>query len=433
MNNILYIPTRYFPSISGAEFYFQRLAEIFNSKFNDTYNVDIFTSNAIDFKALRAPKGRIIEKNHKYFNIVNNLRINRFSISYTTPFKDKFNYIKDLDPYSLLNISDECLEHFIENGPFLPDLIDYFLKTNIVQYDLIHATFFPYFNLIISLIIGKLLNKPTVCTPFFHFANPRYSKSVMSEVLTNFDLIVACTNLEKKYLIEALNLSESKIVVIPMGVDYKIFKTKKRIRSKDYYFRNKFLRENEQKFKMVLFCGYKNYEKGAISILRSIPIILNKIKKVYFVLIGPSTLAYNRELSKVRKLKNARIINFTPENLTGYFDKKKIAAFKETDLFLMPSRTDAFGIAFLEAWAARKPVIGANIGATSEVIRNNIDGFLVEYDSPEDIAEKVVSMLRNKKLRKKMGNAGRLKVKENYSWDNIAKKTHDVYKNLINR
>ncbi len=198
MNNILYIPTRYFPSISGAEFYFQRLAEIFNSKFNDTYNGDIVTSHAIDFKALRDPKGKIIDKNHKYFNIVNNLKINRFSINYTTPFNERFKYIKDLEPYSLLDISDECLEHFIENGPFLPDLIDYFLKTNIIQYDLIHATFFPYFNLIISLIIGKLLNKPTVCKPFFHFANPIYSKSVISEILTKFDLIIACTNLEKK-------------------------------------------------------------------------------------------------------------------------------------------------------------------------------------------------------------------------------------------
>ena len=170
MNNILYIPTRYFPSISGAEFYFQRLAEIFNSKFKEYYNIDIFTSNAIDFKALRNPKGKIIDNNQKYFNRVNNLKIHRYSIDYSTPFKEKFNYVKDLKSYSLLNISDECLEHFIENGPFMPDLIEYFLKTNKIQYDLIHATFFPYFNLIISLILGKLLNKPTVCTPFFHFA-----------------------------------------------------------------------------------------------------------------------------------------------------------------------------------------------------------------------------------------------------------------------
>ena len=59
--------------------------------------------------------------------------------------------------------------------------------------------------------------------------------------------------------------------------------------------------------------------------------------------------------------------------MTGYYDKKKIAAFKEADLYLMPSRSDAFGISFLEAWSAGKPVIGARIGATPEVIRENID------------------------------------------------------------
>ncbi len=67
----------------------------------------------------------------------------------------------------------------------------------------------------------------------------------------------------------------------------------------------------------------------------------------------------------------------------------------------MPSRSDAFGIAFLEAWAAGKPVIGANIGATPEVIRNGIDGFLVEFDNPRDIAEKVVKLLKTKPPTKK--------------------------------
>ena len=57
-NRILFLPTRYFPSISGAEFYLQRMAEILSEKYN--YEVDIFTSNAIDFKALRNPNGKIV-------------------------------------------------------------------------------------------------------------------------------------------------------------------------------------------------------------------------------------------------------------------------------------------------------------------------------------------------------------------------------------
>ena len=71
MNTILYLPTRYFPAISGAELYIQRLAEIF--KMDYKCDVDIFTSNALDFKALRDPKGKIIKETNKYFSFVNNV------------------------------------------------------------------------------------------------------------------------------------------------------------------------------------------------------------------------------------------------------------------------------------------------------------------------------------------------------------------------
>ena len=77
---ILHIPTRYFPSISGAEFYIQRIAEILTRKFN--YDIDIFTSNAIDFNALRESKGKIISKKDKFFSSVNGLDVNRFSVNY---------------------------------------------------------------------------------------------------------------------------------------------------------------------------------------------------------------------------------------------------------------------------------------------------------------------------------------------------------------
>ena len=63
LKNILYLPTRYFPAISGAEFYLQRMAEILTSTFH--YKIDIHTSNAIDFKALRDPSGKIIRKEEK--------------------------------------------------------------------------------------------------------------------------------------------------------------------------------------------------------------------------------------------------------------------------------------------------------------------------------------------------------------------------------
>jgi len=249
--------------------------------------------------------------------------------------------------------------------------------------------------------------------------------------LQKFDKIIACTHLEKKILDEKLGIPEEKIKVISMGVDYKKFILQRKLTPKRFNFKQKYFKPNEKNYRMVLFCGYKNYEKGAISILKAIPYILKKCREVYFVFIGPSTIAFNRELSKIQKAINPRVINLTPDNLTGYYDLKKIAAFNETDVFLMPSRSDAYGIAFLEAWASGKPVIGANIGATPEVIRDKIDGLLVEFDDNIDIADKVVLLLKKKRLSKNLGLEGKNKVQESLSWDIIAKKTHETYQEII--
>ncbi|KKN69678.1 hypothetical protein LCGC14_0438680 [marine sediment metagenome] len=429
MSNILYLPTRYFPSISGAEFYFQRIAEILTRMYN--YKIDIFTSNAIDFKALRNPKGRIIGSNNKIFNKVNSLKINRYPINYNNTEEETFQILKNIHFFNALNLKEDCVKKIIRNGPFLGNLLDFFIENKTLNYDLVHSTFFPYFNLIISLIVGKIKEIPTVCTPFFHFSNPRYSDPSLVSILKNFDCIIACTNLEKRILVEKFNLQEKKIQVIPMGVDFDKFETIHKTKLTNYYFKETFFNKLEKKYKLVLFVGYKNYEKGAISILKSIPFILKKVKKVYFVFIGPSTLAFNLELSKIKKLEDVKIINFTPENLTGYFDKKKLTAFKEADIYLMPSRSDAFGISFLEAWASGKPVIGARIGATPEVIRENIDGFLVEFDKPKDIAHKVIKLLKNKKKRKKFGRAGQIRVSQKFTWDIVVKKTHVTYQKLL--
>ncbi|MBY9002555.1 MAG: glycosyltransferase family 4 protein [Candidatus Lokiarchaeota archaeon] len=425
MNTILYLPTRYFPAISGAEFYIQRLAEIYKKDYK--WDVDIFTSNALDFKALRDPKGKIIKETNKYFYNVNNVNVNRFPITYKEEFGESLKELKRIPNLESLQLPNETISQLLKNGPYLKEIIDIFLNCKQKDYDIIHTTFFPYFNLVIALLIGRILKKPVICTPFFHFSNPRYLDSNLISVLRSFDMLIACTSREKDFLINNLNLTKSRITTIPMGVDFDKFAiVKENFNFKLHYFTRK-----ERNYKLVLFCGYKNFEKGAISILKAIPLILKKYPKVYFTFIGPSTTAYNREFAKTKKTTNARIINLSPDNLTGYFDKNKIAAFMESDLYLMPSRSDAYGIAFLEAWSAGKPVIGARIGATPEVIQENIDGLLVEFDNPQDIADQVVKLLRNKKLRKKLGEQGKVKVQTYHSWQNIANITKNVYNNVI--
>jgi len=429
LNHILYFPTRYFPAISGAEFYLKSIAEIMKSKYNCI--VDVYTSTAIDFKGLRHADGKIINPGDNYYDRKNNLKISRYPIKYNIGIEEKLHKIKNLSTYRKLQLSDECLIEFLKNGPYLDSLVEKIKIPTNFSFDLIHTTFFPYFNLLIALMLGIIVNKPTICTPFFHFSNPRYHNEHLVEALKKFDRIIACTALEKEVLTKKLGISESKIKIISMGVNYTKFNLSSDQIKNEFHFKRKFFSPNEKDYKMVLFCGYKNFEKGAISIIKAIPHILKKFPQVYFVFIGPSTIAFNRELSKLRKIIKPRIVNLTPDNLNGYYDKKKIAAFKETDIFLMPSRSDAYGIAYLEAWASGKPVIGANIGATPEVIRNNLDGLLVEFNDYEDIANKVVTLLKNKRFSDKLGQEGKRKVQKNLSWYDVAKKTHQVYMELI--
>jgi glycosyltransferase involved in cell wall biosynthesis len=429
LNHILYFPTRYFPAISGAEFYIQSIAEILSLNYN--YRVSVYTSTAIDFKGLREVNGRTIKNGDRYYDHVNNLKITRFPVKYNEKIDEKIKFLKKITSYMNLELSDRCLTEYLKNGPYLEKFLEAMEHLVKNPFDLIHTSFFPYFNTILTLMLGKLTDRPTVCTPFFHFSNPRYLNKDYFEPLLKFDKIIACTHIEKKILHEKLSIPEKKIKVISMGVDYKKFILPKKLTPKRFNFKQKYFKPNEKNHRMVLFCGYKNYEKGAISILKAIPYILKKFRKVYFVFIGPSTIAFNRELSKIQKAIHPRVINLTPDNLTGYYDVKKIAAFNETDVFLMPSRSDAYGIAFLEAWASGKPVIGANIGATPEVIRDKVDGLLVEFDDYIDIADKVVLLLKKKRLSKNLGLEGRNKVQESLSWDIIAKKTHETYQELI--
>ncbi|MHA1329279.1 MAG: glycosyltransferase family 4 protein [Promethearchaeota archaeon] len=387
MIKILYFPTRYFPAISGAEFYMQRMAEIFNSK--KSYSIKIYTSNALDFMALRESNGKVVQQSNKYYFNVNKLEINRFPITHDLTLEEKLAIFNECSVLKTLNLKQKTLND------------------------------------------GKAQEIPVICTPFFHFANPRYLNKDLTSILKNFDHLIACTNAEKKFLVKKKIISEEKISVIPMGVDYETFDPKLLKKKKIKSFKKTFFNNGETSYKMVLFCGYKNFEKGAISLLKAIPFIINKYKKVYFVFIGPSTEAFNREFRNLEKKYRSRIINLTPSNLKGYYDEKKIAAFIESDVYVMPSRSDAYGISFLEAWAARTPVIGARIGATPEVIKENVDGLLVNFNDEQDIAQKILILLRKKRLNKKLASNGYKKVRNELSWQEITNKTEKLYKNIL--
>ena len=210
-----------------------------------------------------------------------------------------------------------------------------------------------------------------------------------------------------------------------MGVDYAAFSIEN---SKIAYLTNIFKIQKP----LVLFCGYKNYEKGALTLLRAIPEIITQMPLTNFLFIGPPTTAYNYILREVKQNNpNVSIFNLTPDNLSGVLDPKKIGAFQLADVFCMPSRSDAYGIVYLEAWATETPVIGADFPQMRQVIEAGSDGFLVPFDDSSVLATVIVKLLKDRKLRQLLGKNGYHKIVPQQSWHHIAQQYYSYYQQTL--
>ncbi|MCP4761957.1 MAG: glycosyltransferase family 4 protein, partial [archaeon] len=357
MDVTLFTP-RFYPAISGGEFYLLNIALNLKKLYED--NTSIICSNSVDFKGLRSKDGLILDENNPHYYHYKKIPIQRVTPNYEyLENKEKFNYsvenLQSLARSVSLSLDNKVISGLLRNGLNLTSYFsDLVANRKNLGIDVIHSTFLPYSSLLYSLILARYQKIPAVCTPFYHIFNPRYDKNIYIDILKEFDGIVACTDAEKDFLNEK-GIKKSKIRTIPMGVDYDFHllpvKSKSgRLKS----FKKKFSIENP----FILFCGYKNYEKGAISLLQSTELINEKEKKVSYVFIGPTTTAFDIELGKIRK-KGIEILNLTPQSMKGYYDWRKISAYQECSVFVMPSRSDAYGMAYLEAWAAGKPVIAA--------------------------------------------------------------------------
>lgn len=103
------------------------------------------------------------------------------------------------------------------------------------------------------------------------------------------------------------------------------------------------------------------------------------------------------------------------------------ACYSRADIFALPSTGEGFGLVFLEAMAFAKPVIGAAIGGTTDLIQDRVNGMLVPPRDARKLAEALDALLRDDSLRLRMGRAGAELVREKYCFDRFE---HDLEKIL---
>jgi glycosyltransferase involved in cell wall biosynthesis len=178
----------------------------------------------------------------------------------------------------------------------------------------------------------------------------------------------------------------------------------------------------EAKGPIVLFLGQHYLYKGFVQLLMSTALIWKKFPETHFVFIGPHV--ENSE-DYFRNHPDPRI------HRLGHVDLQvKTNALAACTLLCVPSSQESFGSVYTEAWAFSKPVIGCRIPAVSEVIDDGVNGYLVDQN-PNEIADRIISLLQDESKAIQMGQAGKLKMQQRYSWEILSELTEQVYQTVL--
>lgn len=174
----------------------------------------------------------------------------------------------------------------------------------------------------------------------------------------------------------------------------------------------------------VSFLSNLRPSKGVLEFLE----IACKIKKnndeVRFILAGPART--DKILFKVKSFISNNELNKYINIIGPVYGSEKENFFQETDIFLFPSKNEAFGLVNLEAMQWSLPIVASDVGAIPSIVRNGINGFTMNYRDIDGLSEKVNILIQNKELRTKMGTAGRKIFENEYSQEVYLKRVTEM-------
>jgi len=117
--------------------------------------------------------------------------------------------------------------------------------------------------------------------------------------------------------------------------------------------------------------------------------------------------------------------------IPNFSEAEKAEIFAACDIFVSPSGHESFGITFIEAWAAGKPVVGCRSGAIPTVIDEWEDGLLVPYGDVPQLVSAILELLTDEALRERLARRGREKVLERYTWDVAVARFREAYEQAM--
>jgi glycosyltransferase involved in cell wall biosynthesis len=180
---------------------------------------------------------------------------------------------------------------------------------------------------------------------------------------------------------------------------------------------------------LVVTVGNIRRVKGHDILIRAAAAVVQRFPKVRFSIAGEVLEGdYFEEIQNlIRDLGLSAHFQFAG-NVTDL--QQYLAA---ADLFVLPSRSEGFSNALVEAMAAGLPIVATDVGGNSEAIQTGVNGFLVPSENPERLAEAMIALISNPTQARSLGLCGRELATKRFTTEAMMHKTIEIYRTLLDR
>jgi glycosyltransferase involved in cell wall biosynthesis len=309
--------------------------------------------------------------------------------------------------------------------PWIPDLWRWAASQE-ESYDLVAAmtiVFEPF--VAAGLRIARRQDVPFVCYPLTHLGagdqpggdslSRFYTMRHQLGLVASSDAVIAQTPTEKTFYVDH-GVSADKISPLGPGVDPTA------VTGGDG---ESFSRQQSLHGPMVLFVGSLSADKGAVQTVEAVRLLWQAGRQLDLVLIGAELAPFKAYLAKLPPDDRQRLRVLGPVD-----DATKRDALAAATIFAMPSRTDSFGISYLEAWLYGRPVIGARTWGVMDLIEDGKDGLLVPFGDAPALARAIEQLLDDPEEASRLGENGRRKVYAAHTWDHKCRAVEQLYERL---
>lgn len=190
-------------------------------------------------------------------------------------------------------------------------------------------------------------------------------------------------------------------------------------------------------YKIILCVQRIDSKSGHIQLIKAMQKIIGKFPKVKLMFVGGESLT--SKISKEREKYEKEVYDLIKElNLedyiifTGTIDYEKLPIYyNSADIVALTSKNEGFGLAITEGMACGKPVIGTNVPGIALQVHDGVNGFFVNVGDSEGTADRILKLLKDEKLREKMGRESLRIVKSNFEMSMGIDKHYRLYRTLI--